>query len=218
MLLLFYLVEEPPNAVKTNAAMWAFPWPVCVKSPTAFPFSAVTQLEFGVSHCLFVFCVCVHARPHPPARPSRLAKELRGGLVRRASSYALRSAHIAPRFAKKTASDTTYQYHLRVFMTTAYRQPTERGVHCLRPRFMPSRFAAVVGGPSLFRWPSWPGVARLSIIVHACHRENLINSFRTAAASKSESARGSARNRPRALSQTGISKRHHQVACRKARE
>ena len=95
MLLHFYLVEEPPNAVKVNTAMWAFPWPVCVKSPTAFPFSAVTQLEFGVSH----FFVCVHARPHPPARPSRLAKELRGGLVRRAPGYALRSAHIAPRFA-----------------------------------------------------------------------------------------------------------------------
>ena len=120
--------------------------------------------------------------------------------------------------AKNAAFDTTYQYHLRVFMTTAYRQPTERGVHCLRPRFMPSRFAAVVGGPNPFRWPSWPGVARVSILVYACHRENSINSFRTAAASKSESARGSARNRPRALSQTGISKRHDQVTCRKARE
>ena len=51
----FDLAEEPPNAVKVKAAMWTFPWPMCVKSPTAFPFSAVTRLEFGVSN----FCVCV---------------------------------------------------------------------------------------------------------------------------------------------------------------
>ena len=88
---MFDLALLPPSAVKVDAALWALPWSVCVKSPAAFPFSAVTQLEFGVSHFL---CVCMHAHTRPPAR--RVAKELRGGLVRRASGYALRSAHIAP--------------------------------------------------------------------------------------------------------------------------
>ena len=117
-----------------------------------------------------------------------------------------------------------FRYHIPIpragFMTTAYRQPTELGVHCLWSRFMPNRFAAFVANSISMavlagRRPSsyWANP-----LVHAPHRENSNNSFRTATASKSESARGSARNRPRAHSQTGISTGHDQVACRKARE
>ena len=99
-----------------------------------------------------------------------------------------------------------FRYHIRIPCAGFYDNgvPATNGTR-------PNRFAAVIAGPNIFRRMSRPDVGRVwigPIRLFRCTRVpgNFTNFAR------------SARNRPRALSQTGIPTRHDQLACRKARE
>ena len=108
----------------------------------------------------------------------------------------MRSAPSSRYPAKNAASDTAYEYHVRFFMTTAYRQPTELGVHCPWCRFYAKPFR---GGRRRAKSSSMdfatgrrPGFdwANPLVRAHACHWESLNISFRTATVSKSGIRKG----------------------------
>jgi hypothetical protein len=138
-----------------------------------------------------------HGRPPEPSRSPRHA-----GQARRSAAIEP-SHHVRDNNEKPSLTKTRLPLHTTcVFFYNGV--PATNGTR-------PNRFAAVVAGPNLFRWMSRPDVGRVSIGPirwFGCTRVpgNFTNFAR------------SARNRPRALSQTGIPTRHDQVACRKARE